>query len=81
MTSREQRQQSAALKFRIRSARERMTRALVAMDYETALACQVEIDDLERETQLLERQHEIVHLRRAELRPVKPVAFVGVRRV
>jgi hypothetical protein len=35
----------------------RLSAALQAMDYKVALACQVEIDDLENEVRLLERQH------------------------
>jgi hypothetical protein len=68
MTLREQHQQSAALNFRIRAARERMTRATAAMDYKTALACQVEIDDLEREAFAPD-------LRKAELRPLRSPSF------
>jgi hypothetical protein len=49
-----------------------MTRALAAMDYETALACRVEVDDLRREADLLKRRYDI-YLRRAELLPVKYV--------
>jgi hypothetical protein len=68
MTLWEQRKQSAALSFRIRSARERMTHALAAMDYDTALACPVEIDDLEREA--FEP-----HMRKAALRPLRSPSF------
>jgi hypothetical protein len=64
MTPREQQQRKAALKSGIQSARERMTNALATMDYETALACQVEINELKREARLRERRHD-VDLRRA----------------
>jgi len=43
-----------------------MTRAIAASDYETALACQVDISDLEREARLLENQYG-VYLKRLAL--------------
>jgi hypothetical protein len=57
VTLRERRQRVAALKYRVRSARMRLNAALRTMDYGVALACQVEIDDLQNQVHLLERQH------------------------
>jgi hypothetical protein len=53
MTLQERRQREAALTFRIRSARDQMTRALVAMDEKAALAYQIDINNLQREIRLL----------------------------
>lgn len=50
------------------------------MDYETAMACQVEIDALQREAYRLERRHNL-DLRPASIRPMKPLAFLGVWRM
>jgi hypothetical protein len=70
----------AALKLSIHSARERLACALETKDYATALACQVEIDDLQREAHRLERRrnHDLI---KTELRPLKPLSFSGVWRV
>jgi len=44
---------------------ERLAAALQAMDYATALDCQIEVDDLERELRGLERQYGTRPIRRA----------------
>jgi hypothetical protein len=56
--------QFAALKHRLQTLRPQFAAALRAMDYELALTCQVEIDNLQREldaldphVRLMMRQH------------------------
>jgi protein-arginine kinase activator protein McsA len=43
------RHQRVALKLCLKSAHKRLNDAMQAMDYEAALACQIQIHDLERE--------------------------------
>jgi hypothetical protein len=54
MTPRELREGAAALNSEIKTARGRLADALQSMDYEAALAHQMEIDRLEREARWLE---------------------------
>jgi hypothetical protein len=49
MTELERREQAAAVKAEMQSARERLAAALQSLDYERALACQMELDRLEGE--------------------------------
>jgi hypothetical protein len=49
MTLQERRRQSIALEGRLKSAREQLTAALHAMDYEQALVFQVKVDELQDE--------------------------------
>jgi len=48
MTFRERRQRAVAAKIEMQAARERFSAALRSMDYRRALACQIEVDRLER---------------------------------
>ena len=57
MTFRERRKRTAAVKSEIHAARERLGTALRSMDYTRALACQIELDHLEREARYLEYRH------------------------
>jgi hypothetical protein len=57
LTRRKQAERFIALGHQIQSLRDRMSAALLAMDYEQALALQIEFDSLELEArQLLEYQ-------------------------
>jgi hypothetical protein len=81
MTLREQHRQSTALKLSVQSARERMARALEAKDYATALACQVEVDDLQHKAYRLKRRYNFdlgKELGKASLRPLRTMSFMGV---
>lgn len=49
MSFRERRKRTAAVKSEIHAARERLGTALRSMDYTHALACQMELDHLERD--------------------------------
>jgi hypothetical protein len=53
------REQLSEINQRLKSLRPALVAALEAMDYKTALACQMEIDDLRRQRDTLrpERQH------------------------
>jgi hypothetical protein len=55
MTLRERHQQATVLNDELRSARERLAAAMRGMDYEAALTHQIEVDDLERELQRLDK--------------------------
>jgi len=54
MTHRERRERAAALRDEIQSTRERLIGALRSEDYERALSCQMDIEDLEKKTQRLQ---------------------------
>jgi hypothetical protein len=49
MTLREKIKRAASLNSQMRTARERLGKALGASDYDTALQCQIEVHELERE--------------------------------
>jgi len=62
MTLQERRRRVAALSYRLRFNRRRLADALQAMDYELALARQVEIDHLQDEIGALQGQNSHVGL-------------------
>ena len=51
MTHRERGERAVALRDEIQSTREQLIGALRSMDYERALFCQMEIEDLEKKSQ------------------------------
>ena len=55
LTPRGQLQRAVAIRQRIHSARDQLGAALAGMDYEQALAFQIEMDELERELRRVER--------------------------
>jgi hypothetical protein len=57
MTFRERRERAAAAKIEMHAARERFGAALRSMDYKRALACQIEVDRLERLARWLDHAH------------------------
>jgi hypothetical protein len=54
VTLRELRERATALKSGIETQRDRLADALQSMDYEKALACQIEVDRLKRDVRSLE---------------------------
>jgi len=57
MTFRERRERAAVAKIEMHRARERFNAALRSTDYSRALACQIEVDRLERLARWLDHVH------------------------